>query len=45
MNRSGLDGGHHFDTGDEMQIFQGGARDDGGEWEAGFEIDANERTH
>ena len=45
MNGAGFDGGHHFDAGDQMQIFEGGASDDGGEWEADFEVDANERAH
>jgi len=45
VHGAGFDRRHHFDAGGQMEIFQGGARDDGGEWEARFEIDAHERSH
>ena len=45
MHGTGFDGRHHFDSGGQVEIFEGGARDDGGERKAGFEVDADKRSH
>ena len=34
MNGAGFDGGHHFDSGGQLEIFGRKARHDGGEGEA-----------
>jgi hypothetical protein len=45
MNGAGFDRGHHFDSGGQVEIFERGARDDGGERKTRFEIDADKRSH
>ena len=44
MNAASFDRRHHFDSGGQVEIFEGGARDDGGERKPRFEIYANERA-
>ena len=45
MDGARFDGCNHFDAGSQMEIFYGGACDDGGERKSRFEINTNERAH
>ena len=45
MDSAGFNRRHHFDAGGQVEIFEGGARDDGGEGESRFKIDADEGSH